>query len=87
MTTRDEAYEEMQQRCDWSTTMARTEGQDDDGAALGCIIDTLDGGFLAVETGVTPDGLAYVSARVFDRDGAPLPVGIAEIDGSVMLTG
>lgn len=82
-----EVYQEMCERCDWATTMQQRPNQESRAAAIGAVIQTLAGGFLAVEAGMTPDGLAYVSARVFDEHGEPLPVGVLELDDSVMLTG
>ena len=87
MTTPIELHAEMEDRCHQVWVFHR-EGQDEDAAsnAVGALLQTVDGGVMAVEVALTPGGLATVTARAFNEHGDATPLGVLEMEYTVMIT-
>lgn len=88
MTNPSELYAEMEERCEQVWVFTR-RGSDVDvpAEAVGALIETEGGAMMAVEVGLTPDGVGSVTARSFTPDGEPKPLSVFEFNDSVLITG
>ena len=84
--TPSEIYDDMQTRCSQVWTFARENHDDAAQAAMGALVRTDDDGYMAVEVGQA-NGTAFVSARLFNGDGDPVPMTVLQTDESVLITG
>lgn len=90
MTTPEELFDEMEDRCHYVMKMERDTSVGDDasaGVAIGAVIVADDGaGTLAVEFGLSASGQPQVTTRAFGRDGEALAPVVMELGGTVLIS-